>query len=175
MALHPRATLRYPIIYGPHQVLPFEWCLVRRALDRRPFVVLPDGGLRLITRGYSENTAQAVLCAVDRPMEAGGQIYNCGDERQLALRQVAEVVAKTFCHQLEIVSLPASLAVPSWPMIIADPQGHDRYCSVVCRAPQFAGIRHRKAARRFLRLCGGGSAIVGLAAVHPTAARAVWT
>jgi nucleoside-diphosphate-sugar epimerase len=45
LALHPTATvLRYPIVYGPHQVLPFEWSLARRALDRRPFVVLPDGG-----------------------------------------------------------------------------------------------------------------------------------
>lgn len=64
VALHPRATiLRCPIVYGPHQLLPLEWCLARRALDRRPFVVLADGGLRLIARGYSVNMAHAVLRA----------------------------------------------------------------------------------------------------------------
>jgi nucleoside-diphosphate-sugar epimerase len=124
LALHPRATImRYPIIYGPHQLLPFEWCLARRALDKRPFVVLPDGGLRLIARGYSVNMAHAVLCAVDRHEEASGQIYNCADERQLTLRQLAEIVARAFDHQWEIVSVPAALAVPSWPMIFTDPQG----------------------------------------------------
>lgn len=124
MDLHPGATvLRYPIIYGPHQLLPFEWCLARRALDRRPFVVLPDGGLRLIARGYSVNMAHAVMCAVDRPEEASGQIYNCGDEYQLTLRQLAEVVAKALGHQWEIISVPAALAWPSWPMMYTDPQG----------------------------------------------------
>jgi nucleoside-diphosphate-sugar epimerase len=124
MALHPRATiLRYPIVYGPNQLLPFEWCLIRRALDRRPFIVLPDGGLRLIARGYSVNMAHAVLCAVDRPQEATGQVYNCADERQLTLRQTAEVVGKALNHDWEIVILPAALAWPSWPMIFTDPQG----------------------------------------------------
>ena len=36
LALHPRATiLRYPIVYGPQQIIPLEWYFVRRALDRR--------------------------------------------------------------------------------------------------------------------------------------------
>ncbi|WP_456794038.1 hypothetical protein [Bradyrhizobium sp. USDA 4506] len=124
IALHPSATiLRYPIIYGPNQLVPVEWCLVRRALDRRPFIILPDGGLRMITRGYSVNMAQAVLCAVDRPQESGGQVYNCGDEHQLTYRQLAEIVASALDHKWNIVSLPASLAIPSWPMMINDPQG----------------------------------------------------
>lgn len=118
MALHPHATIfRYPMVYGPHQILPVEWCLIRRALDRRPFVILPDGGLQVITRGYASNMAHAVLCAVDHPEEASGQIYNCGDERQFTFRQLAEVVATAVGHQWEIISLPAALAIPSWPMI----------------------------------------------------------
>jgi hypothetical protein len=67
--------------------------------------------------------AQAVLCAVDRPREASGQIYNCGDEIQLTLRQLADVVASAVGHRWDIVSLPSALAVPSWPMIYTDPQG----------------------------------------------------
>ncbi|SPP98121.1 NAD-dependent epimerase/dehydratase family protein [Bradyrhizobium vignae] len=121
LALHKHATiLRYPIIYGPHQILPVEWCLIRRALDRRPFVILPDGGLQIITRGYSLNMAHAVLCAVDRAQEARGQIFNCGDEHQLSYRQLAEVIASAVGHCWEIVSLPTALATPVWPM--ANPQ-----------------------------------------------------
>jgi nucleoside-diphosphate-sugar epimerase len=124
ISLHPSATiLRYPIIYGPHQVLPFEWGLIRRALDRRPYVILPDAGLRIITRGYAENMAHAVLCAVDQPDKANGQIFNCADERQLTLHELAEVVADAVGHNWEVVSVPAKVARPSWPMIYTDPQG----------------------------------------------------
>jgi nucleoside-diphosphate-sugar epimerase len=128
LALHPRATiLRYPIVYGPQQVIPLEWYFVRRALDRRPFVILPDGGLRIITRGYSQNMAHAVLCAVDRPQVASGQVYNCADETQLTFAQVAEVVAQAVGHRWEVVSLPAALAVPSWPMALTRDSWHRLY------------------------------------------------
>ena len=124
LELHPTGTiLRYPFIYGPHQVLPLEWCLVRRALDKRPFLVLPDGGLRIITRGYSLNMAHAVLCAVDRSEAAAGGIFNCADERQLTLRQVADVIAGALGHDWEILSVPGDLAVHAWPMIYTDPKG----------------------------------------------------
>ena len=44
MATH----LRYPLIYGPRQPLPCDWWVVRRILDKRPYIVLPDGGLTYI-------------------------------------------------------------------------------------------------------------------------------
>lgn len=121
LALHPGATvLRYPLVYGPRQVMPREWCLVRRALDRRPYLVLPDGGLPDISRGYAINLAHAVLCAVDRPYTSAGQVYNCGDQRQFSLHQLAEIVADAVGHRWEIVSLPVDLAFPSWPMFNAE-------------------------------------------------------
>ena len=67
-ALHPSAThFRYPYVYGPHQLVPREWCIVRRIRDARPLIVLPDGGLTLCSYGYVENLAHAVLLAVDQP------------------------------------------------------------------------------------------------------------
>src|SRR5215469_17867856 len=90
---HPHAThFRYPLLYGPYQVAPREWCIVRRILDGRP-IIMPDDGLTLNHSAYVENAAHAVLLAVDRPEKARGQIYNCGDERLLTLRQIAEVIA----------------------------------------------------------------------------------
>ncbi|RYE42723.1 MAG: NAD-dependent epimerase/dehydratase family protein [Hyphomicrobiales bacterium] len=115
---HPLATIfRYPLVYGPNQIMPLEWCLIRRALDRRPFVILPSGGLQVVTRGYARNLAHAVLLAVDQPAAAAGQIYNCGDERQLSYRQMTEVVASALGHRWEIIDMPAPLATPAWPMI----------------------------------------------------------
>ncbi|MBV8357754.1 MAG: NAD-dependent epimerase/dehydratase family protein, partial [Deltaproteobacteria bacterium] len=90
---HPNGVVyRYPYVYGPYQLVPREWCIIRRILDKRHTILLPDGGLSLMTHGYAANLAHAVLLAVDNPMAAAGQIYNCGDEEQLSLRQVCEVI-----------------------------------------------------------------------------------
>src|SRR6202035_191355 len=69
---------------------PPEWCIIRRILDKRHTILLPDGGLSLMTHGYAANLAHAVLLAIDNPTAAAGQIYNCGDEEQLSLRQGCE-------------------------------------------------------------------------------------
>ena len=117
LAAHPTAALfRYPYVYGPYQVVPREWCVIRRVLDGRPHIVLPDGGLVLITHGYAENLAHAVLLAVDRPDASAGQIYNCGDDQQLSLAQLVEVIATTMGREIEIVNLPSALAFPSRPL-----------------------------------------------------------
>jgi nucleoside-diphosphate-sugar epimerase len=73
---------RYPVVYGPRQITPAVWTLMRRFMDKRRHIVLPDGGLTLTTRGYAENVAHAVLLAAQQPEAAAGQIYNCGDEVQ---------------------------------------------------------------------------------------------
>jgi nucleoside-diphosphate-sugar epimerase len=115
---HPAAThFRFPTLYGPYQPLPIEWCLVRRALDRRPWLVLPDDGLTLIHRAYAQNAAHAMLLAIDHPDEASGEIFHCGDEEVLSLRQIAELAAAALDHRFEIVSMPWELAVPSRPLL----------------------------------------------------------
>ncbi len=115
---HPSAThFRYPIVYGPYQLLPREWCIVRRILDGRRHIILPDDGLHLQTYGYAENLAHAVLLAVDQPEAACGQIFNCGDDEVLTLRQVVEIIADALGARLEIVSMPWRLAKPARPLI----------------------------------------------------------
>jgi nucleoside-diphosphate-sugar epimerase len=115
---HPGAThFRYPLLYGPYQIAPREWCVVRRILDGRRSIVVAEDGLSLNHSAYVENAAHAVLLAVDRPEASAGQIYNVGDERVLTLRQIIEIVAKTLNHELEIVSMPREFAVPARPMI----------------------------------------------------------
>lgn len=122
---HPDAThFRYPYVYGPYQLAPREWCIVRRIRDHRPHIVLPDDGLTLSTFGYAENLAHAVLLAVDRPDSARGRIYNCGDEEILSLRQVVEIIARALDHTWEIVSIPSSLALPARPLLMQPSPTH---------------------------------------------------
>jgi len=122
---HPRAAMfRYPTVYGPRQPLPLEWCIVRRILDGRRAIVLPDGGLTLATAGYSENLAHAVLLAVDRPDTAAGQSYNCGDERTLTLRQRVEAIAGILGRPIDVVGVPAEVALPAWPLLTHEASDH---------------------------------------------------
>jgi nucleoside-diphosphate-sugar epimerase len=122
---HPRATMfRYPQVYGPRQLVPREWCILRRILDGRRVILLPEGGLTLHTFGYAENLAHALLLAVDRPEAAAGRAYNCGDETVWTLRQVVEHVAALMRHEWEIVSLPAEVALPAQPMLAHEEAQH---------------------------------------------------
>jgi nucleoside-diphosphate-sugar epimerase len=124
-AHHPRAAMfRYPTVYGPRQLLPLEWCIVRRVIDGRREIVLPDGGLTLATAGYVENLAHAVLLAVDRPDAAAGQSYNCGDEQTLTLRQRVESIAAILGRSVEVVGVPAEVALPAWPLLTHEASDH---------------------------------------------------
>jgi nucleoside-diphosphate-sugar epimerase len=116
---HPTAThFRYPYVYGPRQLAPREWCVTRRILDGRPFLILPDDGLSLITFGYIENLAHALLLAVDQPEASMGEIFNCSDDERLTIRQVAEIITDELHHDWELVSMPASLALPARPLMM---------------------------------------------------------
>jgi len=116
--LHPSAAhFRYPYVYGPHQLVPREWSIVRRILDGRRAIVLADDGLTLHHHGYTENLAHAVLLACDQPDAAAGLVFNAADEEVLSLRQVVELIAAELGADLEIVSLPYDLAEPAWPLL----------------------------------------------------------
>jgi nucleoside-diphosphate-sugar epimerase len=115
---HPKAAhFRYPYVYGPYQLVPREWCVVRRVLDGRDRIVVADDGLTLHHHGFTENLAHAVLLAIDAPDAAAGLVFNVGDEEVLSVRQVIELIAASLGHDLEIVSMPYDLAVPARPML----------------------------------------------------------
>ncbi len=116
--LHPDAThFRYPYIYGKYQIVPREWPVIRRILDGREQIILPDGGHYLNHHGAAANMAHAVLLSVDHADAAAGQIYNCGDERVLSLAQVVQVICDALEAKLEIISMPYELAISARPMV----------------------------------------------------------
>ena len=115
---HPSAAhFRYPYVYGPFQLVPREWCIVRRVLDGRQRIIVADDGLTLHHHGFTENLAHAVLLAIANPDAAGGLVFNVGDEEVLTVRQVVELVAAALGHDFEIVSMPYDLAIPARPLL----------------------------------------------------------
>jgi nucleoside-diphosphate-sugar epimerase len=117
-AHHPDAAhFRYPYAYGPYQLVPREWSVVRRILDGRRRIVVADDGLTLHHHGYTVNLAHAVLLGIDHPDAAAGKVFNAADEEVLSIRQVVELIAAALDHELELVSMPYDLAVPARPLL----------------------------------------------------------
>jgi nucleoside-diphosphate-sugar epimerase len=117
-AAHSRAAhFRYPYLYGPYQPAPREWSIVRRLLDGRREIVVADEGLTIHHHCYTENSAAAVVRAIEHPELSGGAIFNVGDEEALTVRQVVELCARALGVAVDIVSLPYDLAVPAWPLL----------------------------------------------------------
>ena len=122
---HPTGTIfRYPLIYGPGQVNPREWLIVRRILDGRRRVIVADGGLTLRTAGYGPNVGHALVLAAGLPDVVAGKAYNVGDEHVLTARQTIEVLADALEAEMEIVNLPAELATPARPFFASETTGH---------------------------------------------------
>jgi nucleoside-diphosphate-sugar epimerase len=105
--------LRYPLIYGPRQNPPREWSIIRRILDGRKRLIISDGGLAIMSRGFALNMARAVLLAVDMPRESCGQIYNVRDETLLTVRNWINLICRVMDYQFEFVDMPYALSRPA--------------------------------------------------------------
>lgn len=99
---------RYPLVYGTHNICPAEWGLIRRARDKRHTLILPAGGLTLISRGFAENIAHAIALAVDNPSASAGQIYNICDEQLLFNRQWVSLLSEIMQHRFDTIDIPFS-------------------------------------------------------------------
>ena len=100
---------RYPIIYGPRHPGPAEWCIIRRIQEGRKQIIVPGGGMALISRGFAENMAHGILLAVDNPTASEGQIYNISDERILTTREWIRLVSQVLNHEFEFVEIPFNM------------------------------------------------------------------
>ncbi|MHB1445986.1 MAG: NAD-dependent epimerase/dehydratase family protein [Acidimicrobiales bacterium] len=108
-------VIRYPGIYGPRAPLAHEWAVVRRILDRRPFMIMPHDGATYFQRGYAANVARLVLLAANCPA-AAGRAFNAGDETVLSARGVAQVIADELGTDMELVGLPAPWCPGVYPL-----------------------------------------------------------
>lgn len=109
---HPTAAVfRYPMIYGRNNPMPWEWMVIKRLLDDRPHMILPDGGTAIYHRCAARNAAEFLLRAVDQPAAAAGEAFNVGDEVLWTTRQWVELIMERVGHSLELVALPSDIAV----------------------------------------------------------------
>lgn len=104
--------IAYPTMYGPRQPLSTEWSVVRRLLDGRLQLLLPDGGMKLESRVFALNAAQAPLAAVDRMDVAAGREYVVADEQVHTVRQRIEFVARHLGYDVELIDVPYAVARP---------------------------------------------------------------
>jgi nucleoside-diphosphate-sugar epimerase len=100
---------RYPLVYGPHNICPAEWGIIRRVLDGRRTLIVPGGGLTIVARGFSENIAHAIMLAVEQPENAAGQIYNIRDDRLQYNHEWVEQICATLGHEFEQIDIPFHL------------------------------------------------------------------
>jgi nucleoside-diphosphate-sugar epimerase len=100
---------RYPIVYGPRSIGCPEWQIIRRARDGRRQVIVPGGGVALLSRGYCDNVAHGLLLAVDNPTACGGQIYNISDEKPIAVREWIRALSRILNHDFEFIEIPFDL------------------------------------------------------------------
>jgi nucleoside-diphosphate-sugar epimerase len=105
---------RYPNLYGPRQLAPREWSIIRRLLDGRREIPVMDGGLTLESRAYVENAAQAVLLGVDNAEASAGAFYNVADELTPTDAQRAEAIAAAMNLDIRLVNYPREAAAPAY-------------------------------------------------------------
>jgi len=100
--------IRYPYLYGPRQLAPREWSIIRRILDGRRTLPIIDGGLSREARAYAANAAHGVLLAVDHEQSAG-RIYHIADETTPTDAERARAIAAVMGVELQLVNYPREL------------------------------------------------------------------
>lgn len=99
----PVSVLRPGAIHGPHSLHAREWFFVKRALDRRPVMVLAYGGHSRFHGTGVENLAQAVLACARTP---GQGAFNLVDPDCPTVRDIGRAVGELLDHQPIEVLLP---------------------------------------------------------------------
>jgi len=116
-----RATIVRPgAVYGPGDARPREWFFVKRALDRRPYVVLAYRGASRFHPAAAENVAELVRLAAERP---GRRVVNCADPEAPTALEIGRTIGRTLGHAPDVLLLdgPARKAVGEHPWAVPRP------------------------------------------------------
>jgi nucleoside-diphosphate-sugar epimerase len=101
----PAAIVRPCAIYGPGDRMAREWFFVKRALDRRPYIVLTLRGENRFHTTASANIGELVrLIAAQRATGA----FNCGDPDPPTVLEISRRIAAAVGHEWAevLLSLP---------------------------------------------------------------------
>jgi nucleoside-diphosphate-sugar epimerase len=103
----PATVVRPCAIYGPDDTLCREWFFVKRALDRRPFVLLAHEGMSFFHTTSVHNLAELVRLAAQRP---GTRVLNCGDPDPPNVLRIARRIATALGHERGEIPIPPELS-----------------------------------------------------------------
>ncbi|MBD0328774.1 MAG: NAD-dependent epimerase/dehydratase family protein [Thermoleophilia bacterium] len=92
----PATVVRPCAIHGPGDRQAREWFFVKRALDRRPYVVLAYRGASRFHTTSSANLGELVRLAAERP---GTRAVNCGDPEPPTVLEIGRSVARILDHE----------------------------------------------------------------------------
>lgn len=111
----PVMVIRPSKVHGVGAERPREWVFVKRALDRRPVVLLAHGGRGGDHPSAAANIAALIEVAAERP---GARILNCADPDQPTAAEIARIVAARLGHDWAEVlldeSAPEGLGATPW-------------------------------------------------------------
>ncbi|MFC4072902.1 NAD-dependent epimerase/dehydratase family protein [Actinoplanes subglobosus] len=99
----PVTVLRPSKVHGAGSNPPRTWWFLRRALDRRPFVLLAGGGRGVDQTSAAVNIATLVECVADRP---GARILNAADPDAPDGLTISRVLAGLAGHTWEEIAVP---------------------------------------------------------------------
>lgn len=114
----PGTVLRLPAVYGPFDYQVREWYFIRRLLDERQRMLLPDYGWGVNQREYAGNVAEQLAFLLDHP-ESIGQVYNSGHRHWQNYRDLIKLAGDLFGRQLELFGLTKE-EIP-WKVPLSEP------------------------------------------------------
>lgn len=99
----PAVIVRPCAIYGAGDRMAREWFFVKRALDRRPYVVLTNSGRGHFHTTASENIGELVRLIAAAPRT---EVFNCGDPDPPTVLQIARAIGAAAGYRFEEVLIP---------------------------------------------------------------------
>lgn len=107
----PTTIIRPCAIHGPGASSLREWHFVKRALDGRRVVLLPDRGASRFHTTSVANLAELVALATDRPAD---RVLNCGDPSPPSVLEIERGIATALEHEwTEVLLAEQGDAVPT--------------------------------------------------------------
>ncbi|MCL2549261.1 MAG: NAD-dependent epimerase/dehydratase family protein, partial [Symbiobacteriaceae bacterium] len=109
----PATILRLPAVYGEFDYQIRERYFIKRLLDKRYQILLPDGGAGVNQREYAGNIA-AQLCFLLENPKSIGQVYNSGHAKVQTYRSLVEDAMEIMGHQATLYTVASQLfpAIP---------------------------------------------------------------
>ena len=78
-----------------------------------------------------------------------GEVFNCGDDEKLTIRQVVEIITDELDHRWELLSMPAEFAIPARPLMMNYRTTHRVMDTAkLARTPRLSRCRPRRDAVR---------------------------